>query len=80
MELEGYDVFEWSDRPGTTYEPHSHGEDQSHWIISGALTLVVDDEEYTLGPGDRDYLPAGTVHSARVEGKEPVIYLIGAKY
>ena len=80
MEIDGYEVFEWSDRPGTTYAPHSHGEDQSHWVLSGALTLVVDGEEYTLSAGDRDYLPAGTVHSARVEGNEPVIYLIGAKY
>lgn len=80
MEAEGYSVFEWSDRPGTTYAPHSHGEDQSHWVLSGALTLVVEGEEYTLGAGDRDFLPAGTLHAARVEGRDPVIYLIGAKY
>ena len=79
MELEGYRVFEWGDRPGTTYAPHSHPEDQSHWVLSGALTLIVEDEEYTLRAGDRDRLAAGTVHSARVEGSEPVVYLIGAK-
>ena len=79
LEAEGYSVFEWADRPGTTYPPHSHAEDQSHWVVSGALTLVVDGEEYTLRAGDRDRLAAGTVHSARVEGSEPVVYLIGAK-
>ena len=80
MEAEGYSVFEWTDAPGTTYGRHAHPEDQSHWIISGALTLVVGHEEYTLRAGDRDFLPAGTVHAARVEGGEPVRYLIGAKY
>jgi quercetin dioxygenase-like cupin family protein len=80
LELEGYSVFEWADRPGTTYPPHSHGEDQSHWVVSGALTLIVDGEEYTLRAGDRDYLPAHTLHEARVEGAEPAVYLIGAKY
>jgi quercetin dioxygenase-like cupin family protein len=80
MELEGYSVFEWSDRPGTVYAPHSHTEDQSHWIVSGALTLIVEDEEYTLRAGDRDFLLAGTVHEARIEGGETVIYLIGAKH
>ncbi len=80
LEAEGYNVFEWTDRPGATYPPHSHAEDQSHWVISGALTLVVEGHEYTLGPGDRDRLPAHTVHAARVEGADPVVYLIGAKH
>lgn len=80
MEAEGYSVFEWVDAPGTSYRVHSHPEDQSHWIISGALTLRLGFEEYTLRAGDRDFLPANTEHSAVVSGSEPVIYLIGAKY
>lgn len=79
LEAEGYSVFEWSDPPGRKFGPHSHGEDQSHWIVRGTLALTVDGEEYVLTSGDRDYLPAGTVHSARVVGGEPVVYLIGAK-
>ena len=79
LEREGYEVFEWSDRPGAYYAPHSHPEDQSHWVLSGALTLIVGGEEYTLRAGDRDRLAAGTVHAARVEGSERVVYLIGAK-
>jgi len=80
MEAEGYSVFEWRDDAGTSYGLHSHPEDQSHWIVSGALTLRVGYEEYILRAGDRDYLPAGTQHSAVVPGNEPVIYLIGIKY
>jgi quercetin dioxygenase-like cupin family protein len=79
LEAEGYGVFEWTDAPGTVYGPHSHGEDQSHWILRGALALTVDGREYVLNPGDRDYLPAGTTHSARVASNGPVTYLIGAK-
>ncbi|HKR02583.1 MAG TPA: cupin domain-containing protein [Pyrinomonadaceae bacterium] len=80
MEAEGYSVFEWRDQAGTSYGPHSHAEDQSHWIVSGALTLRVGYEEYTLRAGDRDYLPARTEHSASVHGSEAVVYLIGIKY
>lgn len=80
MEAEGYSVFESRDAVGTSYGPHSHAEDQSHWIVSGALTLRVGWEEYTLRAGDRDYLPANTEHSAHVHGNEPVLYLIGIKY
>jgi quercetin dioxygenase-like cupin family protein len=81
MESEGYDVFEWSDRPGTVYGLHEHAEDQSHCIISGQLELTIEGEGvFILGPGDRDFMPAGTRHSARVAGDDPVVYLIGAKY
>ncbi len=79
LEEEGYSVFEWSDAPGTRYGAHRHAEDQSHWIISGALELELEGETYTLRAGDRDYLPANTVHAAFVPGSEPVRYLIGAK-
>ena len=77
---EGYSVFQWSDAPGTKYDPHAHAEDQSHWIISGGLELRVGHETYKLRAGDRDYLPANTIHSAFVTGDKPLTYLIGAKH
>jgi len=79
LQSEGFSVFQWSDAPQTVYGPHSHGEDQSHWIISGRLELTVGDETYTLEAGDRDFLPANTVHAAFVPGEQPVRYLIGSK-
>src|ERR1041385_7947649 len=80
MRDEGYSVFQWSDAPGTEYGPHAHPEDQSHWILSGELELRVGHETYKLRAGDRDFLPANTIHSAFVPGDEPVVYLIGAKH
>ncbi len=79
LQSEGYDVMEWTDAPGTVYPPHSHLDDQSHWVISGELELTVGPETYTLLAGNRDLLPAGTTHSAFVPGKAPVRYLIGVK-
>ena len=80
LQADGYSVFQWTDAPGTKYGPHAHPEDQSHWILSGELELRVGYETYTLRAGDRDYLPANTIHSAFVPGDEPVTYLIGAKH
>jgi quercetin dioxygenase-like cupin family protein len=80
LQGEGYSVFQWSDAPGTKYGPHAHAEDQSHWILSGELEMRVGYETYILGPGDRDFLPANTMHSAFVPGDQPVTYLIGAKH
>ena len=80
LESEGYAVYEWTDRPGAVYEVHEHAEDQTHWIISGSLELEVDGfRRVILGPYDRDLMPAGTKHSARVVGAEPVRYLIGER-
>lgn len=78
-EADGYSVYAWTDAPGTTYPPHTHGDDQSHWVVRGSIALTVSGEEYALGAGDRDWLPSGTVHAARVVGRSPVTYLVGSK-
>ena len=80
LETEGYSVYQWSDSPGAVYGMHKHNEDQSHWIISGTLALTIDGVGvFVLKAGDRDFMPAGTFHSARVIGNEAVVYLIGEK-
>jgi mannose-6-phosphate isomerase-like protein (cupin superfamily) len=80
MEREGYRVFRWSDPPSAIYSMHKHGEDQSHWIISGMLELTIETVgTFVLKAGDRDFMPAGTAHSARVVSREPVVYLIGER-
>ena len=79
LATEGYSVYAWTDGPGASYPPHSHSDDQSHWILRGSLALTVDGEEYVLRAGDRDWLPADTTHAARVVGNESVTYLIASK-
>src|SRR5687768_16388895 len=75
---EGYDVFQWANRPNTNYGSHKHPQPQSHGIVSGNLEIVVERTgRYVLGPGDRDFMPADTYHTARVLGNEPVVYLVG---
>ncbi len=78
---EGYRVYQWSDEPETFYADHFHNDDQSHWVISGSLELTVERVgTFILEAGDRDFMPAGTYHSVRVIGEEPVTYLIGEKF
>lgn len=78
LTYEGYDVFQWAERPNTKYGSLKHPQAQSHWIVSGNLEIVVERVgRYVLGPGDRDFMPAGTYHTLRVLGNEPVIYLVG---
>lgn len=80
LERENFRVYQWADRAGMVYGLHRHDEDQTHWIISGALELTIEKiGTFTLEAGDRDFMPAGTYHSARVVGEESVVYLIGEK-
>ena len=80
LTADGYRVFQWADPPGMVYGLHSHGEDQSHWVISGALEITLElGGTFVLNAGDRDFMPAGTYHSARVLGEEQALYLIGEK-
>ena len=77
---EGFRVFQWSDLPEAIYVNHKHDTDQSHWVISGALELTIERVgTVVLKTGDRDFMPAGTYHSARVVSEEPVVYLVGEK-
>jgi quercetin dioxygenase-like cupin family protein len=78
---EGFRVYQWVDEPEAIYADHMHREDQSHWVISGALELTIERVgTFVLEAGDRDFMPAGTYHSARVIGEVPVTYLIGEKF
>lgn len=80
LESEGYNVYQWCDQAGVVYKNHMHGEDQSHWVISGKLEMTIQEiGTFVLEAGDRDHMPAGTYHAARVIGDEPVVYLIGER-
>ncbi len=79
LEGEGYSVYSWTDDRGAAYPPHTHDVDQSHWVVRGAIALTVGDAQYVLRAGDRDWLPAETLHSACVVGDEAVTYLVGSK-
>jgi len=79
LEREGYRVMHWCDRPGASYGMHKHGEEQSHWVISGTIEITVGNSAFELSAGDRDHMPAETYHTARVVGDEPVVYMIGEK-
>ncbi|MDQ3799625.1 MAG: cupin domain-containing protein [Acidobacteriota bacterium] len=80
MESEGYTVFQWSDRPDAVHGLHKHGEEQSHWIVSGKLELMIEAVgTFVLEAGDRDFMPAHTYHTARVLSEEAVVYLVGEK-
>ena len=72
-------AVEWSDPPGSTYEPHSHDHDEVIALVRGGITFEIADVDYPLVPGDILHLPAGTIHAARTHPAEGATYLIGTR-
>ena len=79
LKKEGYSCYVWSDSPGAYYSPHSHAHDECICVISGEMLFFVDNKEYKLNPGQKLYLPSGTVHEASNKASERVTYLVGEK-
>ncbi len=80
MVLDGYRVEQWGSRSQMIIPKQKHSLDRSHWIVSGALKLAVDDVGiFVLEAGDRDFMTAETRYSAQVVSEEPVIYLVGQR-
>ena len=57
--------------PGTEVPKHTNAVEHEQYVLEGEYVVGIDDEEYTIGPGDSLYIPAGTVHWYRNEGDEP---------
>ena len=57
--------------PGTAVPKHTNAVEHEQYVLEGEYVVGIDDEEYTIGPGDSLFIPAGTVHWYRNEGDEP---------
>ncbi len=57
---------------------HSHTADHYATVVSGTFSLTTDGSTRKLGPGSYFSLTGKMAHSAKVEGKEPVVFFITA--
>jgi quercetin dioxygenase-like cupin family protein len=48
--------------PGTTLPLHSHPHEQITYVLEGAASLQIGDDERELGPGDGALVPGGVTH------------------
>ena len=68
LRKEATGCYSWSNGPGDTYAPHSHGYEKVLYCVDGSITFVLEGtgRRLELQAGDRMVLPAGTVHAAEV--------------
>jgi quercetin dioxygenase-like cupin family protein len=57
---------------GSSWEEHSHPQDQITMVLEGTVDFVVDGSPVSLGPGETATLPGGVPHSATVSGSPAV--------
>ena len=76
---EGLSPHGWGNSPGDRYGRHAHEYDKVLYCVSGGITFHTDAGDFTLAPGDRLEVDAGTSHSATV-GPEGVECLEAARY
>jgi quercetin dioxygenase-like cupin family protein len=80
LESEGYSVARYDYPPGTYFPDHTHQFDKKDAVLRGRFLIRAQGSEFLLGPGDMLFVPAGTVHSAKVIGDETVVSLDASKY
>ena len=59
---DGYEVFLQEGPEGSGPPPHSHGWDESFFVIEGTVEFGHGEEHLSAGPGTLVHLPAGTTH------------------
>ncbi len=77
LEKEGYQVFLENYPPGTDLGKHTHAIVRKDAVLSGRLRVGTPEGEFILGPGDAIEIPIDLLHSAAVDGEEPVVSLAG---
>ena len=64
-----YNLFEIELPPGGTHGPWLHAQDQAFYVVEGTVSLLLDGQTQSAGPGSFAYVPAGTLNAARAEGR-----------
>jgi mannose-6-phosphate isomerase-like protein (cupin superfamily) len=79
LEREGFGhTYVWQDGPNAFYPEHAHDSETAHIILSGEMTLTMNDQAETYRLGERCDVPAKAVHSAKM-GPNGCRYLIGER-
>lgn len=75
LETEGYAVSCYHYPPGTCFPEHTHSVDKKDTVLQGRLKIGAEGREFVLKAGDMIEIPAGTLHTAEVVGRETVVSL-----
>jgi quercetin dioxygenase-like cupin family protein len=61
--------------PGGSMPPHHNTVEHEQYVLRGRARVGIGDATYSVGPDDVVFIPAGTPHWYRTEGREPFEFL-----
>jgi len=59
-------LCEFRIKKGSIMPVHDHPHEQTGYLVSGKLILIIGDQRYDVGPGDSWSIPGNVQHSAEV--------------
>lgn len=63
--------------PGGTADRHHHDDiEQSMYILSGNMDVIIDEKKATLYEGDVVFIPKKAIHEVVNNGEEPVRFIL----
>jgi quercetin dioxygenase-like cupin family protein len=75
----GFSCDVWTDAPGQTWEGYRHSVDELVMILEGDVEFEIDGRVLRPSVGEELFIPAGSVHSVRNQGKTTSRWLYGYK-
>lgn len=60
-----FNIFKWSDPPGSEYGWHTHPHDEVRWVLKGSILIGTENGDLLLSAGDRLNVKADTKHWAK---------------
>lgn len=66
-------LVEFSIQPGTMLAEHSHPQEQTGYLVSGAMTLTINGIPHQVEPGDSWCIPENVAHCAEIHQESKII-------
>ena len=60
---------------GSPAGKHTHDVDQIFYILSGTMSIEIEDKQYDCGPGSLIVFPTGIPHRNWNAGSEPIVHI-----
>ncbi len=76
LHRDGYEIIARDMKPSSVNPDHTHPFDARIMVVAGSLTLAIDGQRRTYGPGEWCAVVAGTLH-AEESGPAGASYVVG---
>ncbi|MDQ7092203.1 cupin domain-containing protein [Desulfosporosinus sp. PR] len=77
--VDGSQMAFWTCHSDRTSKKHKHDFDEYMVCVSGQYTVIMNDKEYVLNPGDEILIPKGTEQGGRCIAGTRTIHAFGGK-